>query len=73
MLKGNDNTNCIFLKRGLQFFSLSIQNSIHTPLVENATSPWGQCWERVFQDCPHGKIRHSSIIFGAKIEISGTK
>ena len=27
-------------------------------LVENATSPWGQSWERVFQDCPHGEIRH---------------
>ena len=27
-------------------------------LVENATSPWGQSWERVFQDCPHGEISH---------------
>ena len=25
LLKGNDITNCIFLKRGRQFFSLSIQ------------------------------------------------
>jgi hypothetical protein len=44
-------------------------------LVENATSPWGQSWERVFhkhsciqfialvptQDCPHGEIRHLTI------------
>ena len=41
-------------------------------LVENATSPWGQSWEWVFNkhsciqfialvalDCPHGEIRHS--------------
>ena len=28
-------------------------------LVENATSPWGKSWERVFQDCPHGEIRDS--------------
>jgi hypothetical protein len=32
-------------------------------LVENATSPWGQFWERVFQDCSHGEIRH----FGTEV------
>ena len=44
-------------------------------IVENATSPWGQSWERVFhkhsciqfialvptQDCPNSKIRHLTI------------
>ena len=30
-------------------------------LVENAISPWGQSWERVFQDCPHGEIRHCAV------------
>ena len=29
-------------------------------LVENATLPWGQSWERVFQDCPHGEDEFST-------------
>ena len=49
-------------------------------LLENATSPWGQSWERVLhkhaciqhlclcktlsQDCPHGEIRQLYTIYG---------
>ena len=42
-------------------------------LLANATSPWGQSWERIRksnrayitalvpQDCPHGEIRHTFV------------
>ena len=38
-----------------EFLKVNFRNRM---LVENAISPWGQSWERVSQDCPHGKIRH---------------
>jgi hypothetical protein len=51
-------------------------------LVENATLPWGQSWERVFHKhkciqfialvpCTHGEIRHlTAIVFRYKVLIA---
>ena len=46
----------------LQFDKFLKVNFRNRMLVDNAILPWGQSWERVFQDCPHGEIRHFILL-----------
>ena len=48
-------------KKKISSFQRSFQRSyLETIGKKCLISPWGQPWERVFQDCPHGEVVFST-------------